>query len=97
MLEDGSRVILRLKRIRKAIVASPEPMMWFSKRRIELEMLLMECVNISDENGEVDYSFIIVNAMKSRLKDILRELEQRILLEGSSVNDIPDIFERLLM
>ncbi|KAH3689880.1 uncharacterized protein LOC127863987 isoform X2 [Dreissena polymorpha] len=42
MMDEGPRVILRLEKIRKAIVASPEPMLWFSQKRMELEMLMLE-------------------------------------------------------
>ncbi|XP_052240802.1 uncharacterized protein LOC127851221 [Dreissena polymorpha] len=56
MLEEGPNVILRLEKIRKAIVASPEPMMWFSKKRMELEMLHLEfmhrSVEIREKNGD---------------------------------------------
>ncbi|KAH3689874.1 hypothetical protein DPMN_040078 [Dreissena polymorpha] len=38
MMDEGPRVILRLEKIRMAIVASPEPMLWLSQKRMEVEM-----------------------------------------------------------
>ncbi|KAH3742001.1 hypothetical protein DPMN_048731 [Dreissena polymorpha] len=42
MMAEGPSVVLRLPKIRKAIVASPEPILWFSKTRMEIEMLWLE-------------------------------------------------------
>ncbi|KAH3823788.1 hypothetical protein DPMN_125610 [Dreissena polymorpha] len=44
MMNEGPRIILRLHKIRKAVIAFPEPLMWYSKMRTELEMLMLECV-----------------------------------------------------
>ncbi|KAH3707209.1 hypothetical protein DPMN_066608 [Dreissena polymorpha] len=42
MMNVGPRVILRLGEFRKALIAYPEPLMWYSKMRTELEMLSLE-------------------------------------------------------
>ncbi|KAH3823872.1 hypothetical protein DPMN_125696 [Dreissena polymorpha] len=42
MMNEGPRIILRLEKIRKAVIAYPEPLMWYSKMRTELEMLMLE-------------------------------------------------------
>ncbi|KAH3792873.1 hypothetical protein DPMN_146372 [Dreissena polymorpha] len=39
MMTEGPRMILRLPKIRQAINAHPEPLRWFSGRKIEMEML----------------------------------------------------------
>ncbi|KAH3711157.1 hypothetical protein DPMN_070657 [Dreissena polymorpha] len=100
MLEEGPGVILRLKTIRKAIVASPEPMLWFSKKRMEIEMLQLQenirRVQCMDENLVVDYSDFIMNATCRRRQEILMEMRQILLLDGSSVNDENDIHTELL-
>ncbi|KAH3741966.1 hypothetical protein DPMN_048696 [Dreissena polymorpha] len=58
MMDEGPRDILRLPRIRQAVVASPEPKLWFSKIRMELEMLYLKGVHRHDkcrnENGVGD-------------------------------------------
>ena len=101
MIEDGPNVILRLEKIRKAIVASPEPMMWFSKTRMELEMLELESMNrraeIKEKNGEVDYSDSILEKIRSRQCDLLIQVAQRMFLKVSSPNQLTDIYKRILM
>ncbi|KAH3733751.1 hypothetical protein DPMN_040185 [Dreissena polymorpha] len=101
MLEEGPNVILRLEKIRKAIVASPEPMMWFSKKRMELEMLELErsirCVEIGEKNVELDDSDSILEKISSRQCDLLIQVAQRMFLNVSSANQLIDIQNRMLM
>ncbi|KAH3829545.1 hypothetical protein DPMN_131542 [Dreissena polymorpha] len=97
MMEEGPRVILRLEKIRKAIIASPEPLLWFSKKRMEQEMLFLEFLNrnmkCENENRETDTDFIL-NAIKRRSDEILREVILRMILEGSS--NTKNLFHRIL-
>ncbi|KAH3733344.1 hypothetical protein DPMN_039770 [Dreissena polymorpha] len=81
MMDEGPKVILRLEKIRNAIVAFPEPMLWFSKKRMEMEMLQLEAMHrvmqCKCENKFVYFSELI--AICSRQVDILTEVEQRML------------------
>ncbi|KAH3798433.1 hypothetical protein DPMN_152032 [Dreissena polymorpha] len=99
MIESGPNVILRLEKIRKAIVASPEPMLWFSKTRTELEMLNLEKMNrvtkCENENGEHDVPDFMLYALRKRQEEILREMMIRMLMEGCSINEFPKMFERI--
>ncbi|KAH3734257.1 hypothetical protein DPMN_040696 [Dreissena polymorpha] len=101
MLEEGPRMILRVPKIRQAIVGHPEPMLWFSRRRMELEMLCMEMRNratqCSDENGVCDFSDIIVQKIDKRVKEIKREVLLRMFMEGNCVHDRFGIIKRILM
>ncbi|KAH3733726.1 hypothetical protein DPMN_040160 [Dreissena polymorpha] len=101
MLEEGPNVFLRLKKLRKAIVASPEPMMWFSKKRIELEMLRLENRNrymkCTDEHGKVEYSEFMLKKIENRILDVIKEVEVVAILNGSSINELQDIGHRMLM
>ncbi|KAH3798571.1 hypothetical protein DPMN_152171 [Dreissena polymorpha] len=101
MIEMGPNVLLRLEKIRKAIVASPEPMLWYSKRRTELEMLFLEemnrdqkCIN---ENGEQDVPDFMLYALRKRKKEIKLEVERRMLMEGCSRNEILKLFYRMFI
>ncbi|KAH3773704.1 hypothetical protein DPMN_175072 [Dreissena polymorpha] len=63
MMAEGPRVILRLPKIRQAVIESPESMLWFSKVKTELEMLWLEMgkiLNCEDDNGVVDESDAIL-------------------------------------
>ncbi|KAH3874570.1 uncharacterized protein LOC127869249 [Dreissena polymorpha] len=42
MMEEGPHMLLRLNKIRQAIICHPEPLLWFSKMRTELEILRLE-------------------------------------------------------
>ncbi|KAH3874330.1 hypothetical protein DPMN_037572 [Dreissena polymorpha] len=97
MMEEGSRVILRLKKIRQAVIASPEPILWYSRMRTEFEMLLLE-IMIRDKEGVNFYLFytpdIKLREIWKRLREISIELGLRMLEESSDVNRI-DIVKRL--
>ncbi|KAH3808870.1 hypothetical protein DPMN_137229 [Dreissena polymorpha] len=103
MMEEGTRVILRLPRIRQAIICYPEPLLWLNSRRTELEMLELEWLNrharCMDENDEYDDTDIILQAICMRQIEILREVIQRMFIEGSAVNyrDSDEILRRILM
>ena len=100
-MTEGPRVILRLPKIRQAIFASPEPMLWFSKKRMELEIPSLEYVNIHTEcqyeNGVVDKSDEIMQAILRRRIELLVEVALWMRLEGSAVNDLEDICNSMLM
>ncbi|KAH3828786.1 hypothetical protein DPMN_130769 [Dreissena polymorpha] len=100
MMAEGPMVFLRLPKIRQAIVASPEPMLWFSKNRMELEMLELEICNrylqCSDENGDVDESDVILQEIRRRKDDIKMEIKLWMIGEGCSENDL-DFGDRMLM
>ncbi|KAH3733649.1 hypothetical protein DPMN_040081 [Dreissena polymorpha] len=88
MMDEGPRVILRLEKIRKAIVASPEPMLWFSQKRMELEMLMLE---FSIRGLQTPIPILI------RMADILREVMMQRTDQEVSLDICIDWFHRLLM
>ncbi|KAH3834247.1 hypothetical protein DPMN_107567 [Dreissena polymorpha] len=71
MMNEGSNTLLRLPRIRKAIISHPEPMMWYSKKRVELELLQLKLWNRSmqceDANGVVKFSEPMLQAINNRM------------------------------
>ncbi|KAH3798409.1 hypothetical protein DPMN_152008 [Dreissena polymorpha] len=98
MIEMGPNVILRLDKIRTAIVASPEPMLWFSKTRMELEMLfLIGLVKHGYDNGEQDVPDFMLYALRKRKKELLLEVVKRMLMEGCSKNEIPKLYFRMFV
>ncbi|KAH3733693.1 hypothetical protein DPMN_040126 [Dreissena polymorpha] len=101
MLEEGPKVILRLEKIRKAIVASPEPMLWFSRKRMELEMMSLEmkirAAQCMDEIQETDDSDSILKKIMIHQLYLCIEVTKGIILNGSTVNDLIDIYYRMLM
>ncbi|KAH3865476.1 hypothetical protein DPMN_028515 [Dreissena polymorpha] len=94
-------MILRLPKIRKALIGHPEPYRWYSGRRIELELLLLMCVNrsviCSDENGTVDYTDAIVQALGRRIIEVLTDVGVRMRMEGSRVINAQAILDRIMM
>ncbi|KAH3741958.1 hypothetical protein DPMN_048688 [Dreissena polymorpha] len=72
MMAEGPSVVLRFEKLRKAIVASPEPMLWFSKIRMEMEML--QLVGVSRLYKCRDVSDAILEEIETRQVDITREV-----------------------
>ncbi|KAH3689868.1 hypothetical protein DPMN_192216 [Dreissena polymorpha] len=103
VMEEGPWLILRLEKIRKAIVASPEPMLWLSKQRMKLEMLYMVLANrvfqCTDENLELNDSDCALKEIRRRIMEILKDVGQRMHQEGSPVFQFDpfDLLKRLLM
>ncbi|KAH3875260.1 hypothetical protein DPMN_038523 [Dreissena polymorpha] len=42
MTDEGPKILLRLPKIWKAIISNPEPLIWYIKRRLDLELLQMK-------------------------------------------------------
>ncbi|KAH3865566.1 uncharacterized protein LOC127867092 isoform X1 [Dreissena polymorpha] len=102
MLNEGPRVILRLPKIRQCIVAHPEPLRWYSGRRIEVEMLTLMLMNrvviCRDENGEYDITDAILQALIRRGNEVITDVCERMIMEGSRVfNADATIFDRIMM
>ncbi|KAH3733036.1 hypothetical protein DPMN_039460 [Dreissena polymorpha] len=101
MMAEGPMVILRLPKIRQAIVASPEPMLWYSKTRMELEMLVIEMLNrhlqCSDEYMVMNESDDIWKRILRRKRELLVEVSHWMRLEGSAVYELNDIKNRILI
>ncbi|KAH3875143.1 hypothetical protein DPMN_038406 [Dreissena polymorpha] len=60
MMNEGEHILLRLPRVRMAILSHPEPLMWYRKKRVELELLqlkhMIRSVKCTDENDVVNKS-----------------------------------------
>ncbi|KAH3788601.1 hypothetical protein DPMN_166747 [Dreissena polymorpha] len=94
MINEGPRIIMRLKKISQAVMAkiyNPEPLLWYSRMRTELEMLYLKSSNrllrTSYNNGQVDETDPIVKAIDKRVNEIIREVLLCMQLEGSTIND----------
>ncbi|KAH3865722.1 hypothetical protein DPMN_028764 [Dreissena polymorpha] len=101
MLNEGPKMILRLPKIRKALIAHPEPFRWYSGRRIELELLQLMRMNrvefCMDENEEFDYTDAIWQALKRRTDEVITDVGVRMIMEGSRVINADDICARIMM
>ncbi|KAH3796123.1 hypothetical protein DPMN_149690 [Dreissena polymorpha] len=76
-------------------------MLWFSKRRIVLEMLGLEMrnrvVQCRNENGEVDESDAILQEMSRLQEVILMDMRQRMLVLGCAADYSLAFLHRILM
>ncbi|KAH3845410.1 hypothetical protein DPMN_087690 [Dreissena polymorpha] len=92
MMVEGPKVLLRLPKIRQAVVASPEPMLWFMTIRMEVEMLwvmyMIRCEKCKDENGVVDYSNARLQQILFRLSEILTEVIFPMFVEGCPLDKL---------
>ena len=99
MMAEGPMVILRLPKIRMAIVAPPEPIVRFSKKMMELEILKLEMMNriASCYMDEVLYkSDAILQEILRRAMEIVMEIKLRMIEEGCAVNNLMGIGDRML-
>ncbi|KAH3812158.1 hypothetical protein DPMN_140582 [Dreissena polymorpha] len=104
MLNEGPRMILRLPKIRRSIVAHPEPFRWYSKMRMELEMVGLRyetrrtlCTyHRPDEKWVVNYSDVILQELQIRTDEIVIEVFLRMIMEGSQATTSQDVLESML-
>ncbi|KAH3693223.1 hypothetical protein DPMN_192626 [Dreissena polymorpha] len=91
MMKEGPRVILRWSKIRKAVISHPEPLLWFSRRKLEFEILGLELITrltrCGDENGKIDCSDNLLLEITRRHSEVQTEVIQRMIMEGSIVCD----------
>ncbi|KAH3875288.1 hypothetical protein DPMN_038551 [Dreissena polymorpha] len=101
MMNEVSNTLLRLPRIRKAIISHPEPLVWYNKKRVEMELLQLKLWNrreqYRDENGVVNRSDPMVQAIFSRIAELVIEVRKRMNREGSRLNDLIEIHYMMLM
>ncbi|KAH3792897.1 hypothetical protein DPMN_146398 [Dreissena polymorpha] len=96
MMTEGPRIILRLPKIRQAIIAHPEPLRWYSGRRIEMEMLQLICMNRLALRMDKDTD-VIMQALRRRQWEIVREVRMRMIIEGCRVNDLQNVWRSMFM
>ncbi|XP_052267827.1 uncharacterized protein LOC127869363 isoform X3 [Dreissena polymorpha] len=101
MMNEGSNTLLRLPRIRKAIISHPEPLVWYNKKRIEMELLHLKFWNrarqCNEENDVVNGSDPMLQAISSRTAELVIEVHTRMNREGSRLNDLTEIREMMLI
>ncbi|KAH3818407.1 hypothetical protein DPMN_120020 [Dreissena polymorpha] len=91
MMNEGPRIILRLPKIRHTLSAHPEPLRWYSGRKIEFELLgllgLLEMVDTSRRLQCMDVKTDGIMQVIHKRRGIVKEVIQRMYMEGSRVND----------
>ncbi|XP_052285002.1 uncharacterized protein LOC127881290 [Dreissena polymorpha] len=95
MIEEGPIMILRLPQIRRALIAHTEPLRWYSGRKIEMEMLVLICMN-RITLGMDEETDVIVQAAITRSADIRKEVRHRMIMEGRRENNLPDFYQSML-
>ncbi|KAH3733041.1 hypothetical protein DPMN_039465 [Dreissena polymorpha] len=72
-----------------------EPMLWFSKIRMELEILYLElwnrCTKCSSENRVVDEYNDILKEIERRMEELMVEVAQRMCVQGCAYYDMQAI------
>ncbi|KAH3791932.1 uncharacterized protein LOC127838358 [Dreissena polymorpha] len=96
MIEEGPRIILRLPKIRQALIAHPEPLQWYNGRRIEMEMLVLIIQN-RHALGMSRETDAIIQAASRRQAEIVREVKMRMIMEGGRGNNLYGIWISMLM
>ncbi|KAH3788691.1 hypothetical protein DPMN_166839 [Dreissena polymorpha] len=104
MINEGPRIIMRLKKVSQAVVCHPEPLLWYSRMRTESEILYLEVQNrllrfygnIGQVDNTVHETDPILKALLKRTSEIYQEVLLRMQQEGSSVNDASTLFAMML-
>ncbi|KAH3875701.1 hypothetical protein DPMN_038977 [Dreissena polymorpha] len=103
MMKEGSRMVLRLPKIRQALLAHPEPFRWYRSRQIELELLLLIGMNRSGYYlGENGVRIVCPQAIERRIKEIVMEVCLRMSMEWGGLFDLRlynplDVLKRMCM
>ncbi|KAH3874437.1 uncharacterized protein LOC127869222 [Dreissena polymorpha] len=101
MMYGGPRMLLRLTKIRQALIGHPEPFQWYNRRRMELEILNLIEMNrmfgCIDENGVFRDKDVTMQSLKRRRNEILREVILMMIMEWSLVYNVDNVYERILV
>ncbi|KAH3864913.1 hypothetical protein DPMN_027946 [Dreissena polymorpha] len=99
IIEEGPRMLLRLPKFRKTINGYPQPFLWYSKMRTEMNMWQLESfkgrIHCMVTNSMVDETDTILQTCKKRTSEIGIEVLRRMVLKGRSVDDV-NVLERML-
>ncbi|KAH3864907.1 uncharacterized protein LOC127866977 isoform X1 [Dreissena polymorpha] len=100
LIDEGPKILRRLKKIRQAIIGHKEPLLWYSKLRIEFEILYLELsirqMQCKDENGVVNTSDIILLILCYGMMEVLNKIIARMHSEGTYLNDITQLIGMIL-
>ncbi|KAH3875146.1 hypothetical protein DPMN_038409 [Dreissena polymorpha] len=101
MMDEGPKILLRLPKIRKAIISYPEPLIWYIKRKLDLELLQMKCwircMQCMGENRVVNTSDSVLTLIAGRQIETLNEVLQRMHEEDSLVGEPINIRNMMMM
>ncbi|KAH3875759.1 hypothetical protein DPMN_039035 [Dreissena polymorpha] len=101
MMDEGPKILLRLPKIRKAIISYPEPLIWYIKRKLDLELLQMKCwircMQCMGENRVVNTSDSVLTLITGRQIETLNEVLQRMHEEDSLVGEPINIRNMMMM
>ncbi|KAH3710751.1 uncharacterized protein LOC127857328 [Dreissena polymorpha] len=100
MMNEGQKILSRLPKIRKAIISHPEPLLWYNKKRVEIELVNLMSRNrieqCMDEKGVINESDPMHQALRRRVNEIVREVRQRMIEEGSRVDALMEIYTKMM-
>ncbi|KAH3787320.1 hypothetical protein DPMN_165441 [Dreissena polymorpha] len=90
MMTESPRIILRLPEIRQALIAHPEPLRWYSGRKIEREMIRLIIMNRRAMGMDFETD-VTLRAIRKRQGEIIYMYEVclRMIMEGGRVT--PDV------
>ncbi|KAH3865361.1 hypothetical protein DPMN_028400 [Dreissena polymorpha] len=101
MMNEGPSMIMRLPKIRQALIPHPEPFRWFNCRKMELDLLYLAQMNrvklCRDENWVVDSSDVILHAIHRRMYETMSEVRLMMIIGGSGVHNMADVYNGPLM
>ncbi|KAH3875630.1 hypothetical protein DPMN_038901 [Dreissena polymorpha] len=96
MMKEGPELILRLPKKRQAVILHPEPMMWYSMKKVELEMLNLKFVHTTVQCDGKNVLNEIDPRIWIRMYVIIMEVRCRIYLECGRVNNLLEIYKMML-
>ncbi|KAH3784002.1 hypothetical protein DPMN_161952 [Dreissena polymorpha] len=97
MMDEGPMVILRFQKIRQAILSYPEPLLWYSKIRTELEMVWFAILKCSATLFELKpLTDSTLDELMSRQSEIIEEIHKRLNKEGIWFYDTWDLMIRMM-
>ncbi|KAH3869104.1 hypothetical protein DPMN_032263 [Dreissena polymorpha] len=84
MIHEGPNMILRLPMIRQAIISHPEPLLWYNRTRIELEIIVLEVIKSVPPTG-CFFTYILHHldrhGLLNRWAEILADIDEKISYE----------------
>ncbi|KAH3868891.1 hypothetical protein DPMN_032046 [Dreissena polymorpha] len=88
VMDEGPKIVRRLPKVRHAIISHPGPLLWYAKKTVELEILILEetkSISVTSENcvGNI-LDHILRPELMVRVHEIVHDIFEQMRSEGST-------------
>ncbi|KAH3865061.1 hypothetical protein DPMN_028099 [Dreissena polymorpha] len=102
MIDEGPMIVRRLPKLRQAIICHPQPLLWYTAQKLELEIILLEMAKelpyISGNLAVGVLGLLFQHGLSWRVVEILNDVFENMgYTDAHNLFDILDILNRMFI